>query len=39
MMSQPVPCNYCGVDDATEVFAAGVAQASRIVRCNATAAV
>jgi SAM-dependent methyltransferase len=33
-MSQLVPCNYCGVDDATEVFGPGVAQASRIVRCN-----
>jgi SAM-dependent methyltransferase len=34
MMAQLVPCNYCGVDDATEVFDSGVAQASRIVRCN-----
>ena len=33
-MSQLVPCNYCQLDDATEVFAAGVAQPSRIVRCN-----
>jgi len=33
-MSQIVPCNYCGIDDATEVFAPGAAQASRIVRCN-----
>lgn len=29
-----VPCNFCRVDDATEVFGAGVAQPSRIVRCN-----
>lgn len=34
MSSQLVACNYCGVDDATEVFGAGVAQPSRIVRCN-----
>jgi 2-polyprenyl-3-methyl-5-hydroxy-6-metoxy-1,4-benzoquinol methylase len=33
-MSQLVLCNYCQLDDATEVFAPGVAQASRIVRCN-----
>jgi SAM-dependent methyltransferase len=33
-MSPTVPCNYCGVDDATEVFGPGVAQPSRIVRCN-----
>lgn len=33
-MSDPVPCNYCGVDDATVVFPAGVAQLSQIVRCN-----
>lgn len=33
-MTDSVPCNQCGVDDATEVFAAGVAQPSRIVRCN-----
>src|SRR5438067_1538039 len=29
-----VECNLCGADDAAEVFAAGVAQISRIVRCN-----
>ncbi|WP_165228912.1 class I SAM-dependent methyltransferase [Aquisphaera insulae] len=33
-MADPVPCNYCGVDDATIVFPAGVAQISQIVRCN-----
>jgi SAM-dependent methyltransferase len=33
-MDQPVPCVYCGVDDATEVFGSGVAQPSRIVKCN-----
>ncbi len=33
-MTQSVLCNYCGVDDATVVFAAGVAQLSQIVRCN-----
>ena len=33
-MSEPVPCNYCGVDDATVVFGPGVAQISPIVRCN-----
>jgi 2-polyprenyl-3-methyl-5-hydroxy-6-metoxy-1,4-benzoquinol methylase len=33
-MSESVPCNYCGVDDATVVFAAGVAQLNQIVRCN-----
>lgn len=34
MTADTVPCNYCGVDDATEVFGPGVAQPSRIVRCN-----
>jgi SAM-dependent methyltransferase len=29
-----VPCNYCGVDDATVVFKAGEAQLAQIVRCN-----
>jgi SAM-dependent methyltransferase len=33
-MPDPVPCNLCGVDDATVVFAPGVAQLSQIVRCN-----
>ena len=33
-MSGSVPCNYCGIDDATVVFAAGVAQLNQIVRCN-----
>ncbi len=33
-MSDAVPCNYCGVDDATVLFEAGVAQPNRIVRCN-----
>ncbi len=33
-MSEPVPCNYCKVDDATVVFPAGVAQLNQIVRCN-----
>jgi SAM-dependent methyltransferase len=33
-MSEPVPCNYCGIDDATVVFGPGVAQKSQIVRCN-----
>src|SRR5208283_638863 len=33
-MSEPVPCNYCGIDDATVVFGPGVAQISQIVRCN-----
>jgi 2-polyprenyl-3-methyl-5-hydroxy-6-metoxy-1,4-benzoquinol methylase len=33
-MSESVPCNYCGVDDATVVFGAGVAQLNQIVRCN-----
>lgn len=33
-MSELVPCNYCGIDEATEVFGPGVAQPSRIVRCN-----
>jgi 2-polyprenyl-3-methyl-5-hydroxy-6-metoxy-1,4-benzoquinol methylase len=33
-MSESVPCNYCEVDEATEVFGSGVAQPSRIVRCN-----
>ncbi len=33
-MSESVPCNYCGVDEATVVFGPGVAQASQIVRCN-----
>jgi SAM-dependent methyltransferase len=34
LMSEPVPCNYCGVDDATVVFRAGEAQISQVVRCN-----
>jgi 2-polyprenyl-3-methyl-5-hydroxy-6-metoxy-1,4-benzoquinol methylase len=29
-----VLCNLCQVDDATEVFGPGIAQANRIVRCN-----
>jgi SAM-dependent methyltransferase len=33
-MSESVPCNYCGVDDATVVFGPGVAQLNQIVRCN-----
>jgi len=33
-MSEPVPCNYCKVDDATVVFPAGVAQLNQVVRCN-----
>jgi SAM-dependent methyltransferase len=33
-MSEPVPCNFCGVDDAAVVFPAGVAQLNQIVRCN-----
>lgn len=33
-MSEMVPCNYCGVDDATVVFKAGEAQLAQIVRCN-----
>ncbi len=33
-MLESVVCNYCGVDDATVVFRAGVAQPSQIVRCN-----
>ena len=33
-MSSAVPCNLCGVDDATVVFGPGVAQISQIVRCN-----
>jgi SAM-dependent methyltransferase len=33
-MSEPVPCNYCEVDDATVVFGPGVAQINQIVRCN-----
>jgi SAM-dependent methyltransferase len=33
-MAESVLCNYCGADDATVVFAAGVAQLSQIVRCN-----
>ncbi len=33
-MSSAVPCNLCGVDDATVVFGPGVAQVSQIVRCN-----
>ncbi len=33
-MSNSVPCNLCGIDDATVVFGAGVAQPSQIVRCN-----
>ena len=33
-MSESELCNYCGVDDATVVFGAGVAQPSQIVRCN-----
>ena len=28
-------CNLCGSDEAVEVFAAGVAQRNRIVRCGA----
>ena len=33
-MSGSVPCNYCGNDDVTVIFAAGVAQLNQIVRCN-----
>lgn len=33
-MSNSVICNLCGVDEETEVFGPGVAQPSRIVRCN-----
>jgi SAM-dependent methyltransferase len=33
-MSQPLPCNYCGADDATVVFGPGVAQINQVVRCN-----
>jgi SAM-dependent methyltransferase len=33
-MLEPVPCNFCAVDDATVVFPAGKAQISQIVRCN-----
>jgi SAM-dependent methyltransferase len=33
-MSNTIPCNLCGVDDANVVFGPGVAQASQIVRCN-----
>jgi SAM-dependent methyltransferase len=33
-MAESVLCNYCGLDDATVVFAPGVAQLSQIVRCN-----
>ncbi len=33
-MNQPVLCNLCKVDDASVVFAQGVAQISQIVRCN-----
>ena len=33
-MSEPVPCNYCQVDDATVVFPAGMAQLNQVVRCN-----
>ena len=33
-MSTRIPCNLCGIDDATIVFAPGVAQISQIVRCN-----
>ncbi len=33
-MSKPVPCNLCGIEDATVVFGPGVAQANQIVRCN-----
>jgi 2-polyprenyl-3-methyl-5-hydroxy-6-metoxy-1,4-benzoquinol methylase len=33
-MSESVPCNYCGIDDATVVFGPGLAQKSQIVRCN-----
>ena len=33
-MLEPVPCNYCKVDDATIVFPAGVAQLNQVVRCN-----
>lgn len=34
MISQPVLCNYCKVDDATVVFGPGVAQINQIVQCN-----
>ncbi|MGC8640248.1 MAG: class I SAM-dependent methyltransferase [Isosphaeraceae bacterium] len=34
MISEPVLCNYCKVDDATVVFGPGVAQINQIVRCN-----
>jgi len=33
-MSVPVPCNFCGIDDATVVFGPEAAQKSQIVRCN-----
>jgi 2-polyprenyl-3-methyl-5-hydroxy-6-metoxy-1,4-benzoquinol methylase len=33
-LAQPTPCNLCGVDDATLLYAAGVAQINPIVRCN-----
>jgi SAM-dependent methyltransferase len=33
-MSEPVPCNLCGVDEAAVVFGPGVAQLNQIVRCN-----
>ena len=33
-MSKPIPCNFCGVDDATIVYGPGMAQKSQIVRCN-----
>ena len=33
-MSDPIACNFCGVDDATVVFGPGVAQVCQIVRCN-----
>src|SRR5439155_2849257 len=32
--ADPIPCNYCGGDDAAVVFEAGVAQVNRIVRCR-----
>jgi 2-polyprenyl-3-methyl-5-hydroxy-6-metoxy-1,4-benzoquinol methylase len=32
--SRNVPCNHCQADDFRVVFAAGVAQVNRIVRCN-----
>ena len=29
-----IDCNLCGCDDASVVFEAGQAQASRVVKCN-----